>query len=133
MGQIVDFIEIIHGTDRSFTLIATNKLTREPEDLSGFVGASGDAINVSLPGEDNALVLDFDPVDASKIEVESVSSGKAGKVKVTISDATNIPAKLKEGNTQDIEMEINLGPGPDFDVKVAQYIGVLNVVPRRFP
>jgi hypothetical protein len=128
---IVQTIKIIRGSDREFDLLVRFNPSLEPKDLSALVGGSGDGLQLTLPGEDTDLVLTLDPTaNASKLEVLTVASGLAGKIHVTLGDADT--AALRVGDSQDMELRIKEGAGPDFDISKVQYLGKLNVKAMLF-
>ena len=50
---IVEHVEYDLGTDKEFDLIARGRISKEAKDLSAFVGQTGDAIKLLVPGEAN--------------------------------------------------------------------------------
>ena len=88
---IVDYIEYNLGTDKEFDLIIRGRTSQEPKDLSEFVGATGDAIKVMVPGEINEVtVLTLDDSPNGRVLVSDVSTGKAGKIHVIFKNAIDI-------------------------------------------
>lgn len=113
-------IEIIRGTDREFTMRLLTKSTLEPKDLTGLSGAE---IKLTLPGENNDLVITM--TANANGSVLTVPSALGGKVTCSLSDVDT--ALLKVGSSQDMELELNEGGGPDFVVSRIQFIGQLTV------
>lgn len=124
----VDKITYIQGTDREFTLRAVYEESREPKDLSSFVGGTGDGLSLNLLGENGTVTLTLDSSSEGQLQVEDVAAGLAGKVKVVISDSST----LKEGKNQNMELAIKEGSGPDFIVSCVQFAKSLEVKPKLF-
>lgn len=125
-------INIIKGTDREFFLVAVIKETEVPKDLSAFVGEAGDTLTLQLPGDPTNLTLSLtENANKSKIEVPDESHGKAGKIKVVLSDIDT--ALLKVGAAQSMELVIKEGAGPDYDISKVQFLGALTVKEVAFP
>jgi len=128
---IVKEINIVQGTDREFTLIAKLSESLEPKDLQAFVGGAGDILELKMPGENADIVINLTAnANGTKIEVLSIASGLAGKVKVTISDTDTALLRARDG--QNMELKIKEGAGPDYSISKVQYVGKLNVKPCLF-
>ena len=125
---IVDNINYILKTDRVFTLIAKFANSEEPKDLSAFVGASGDGLQLYLEGNNGDIILSLDDSTDGRLQVLSAAAGLAGKVQVTFKDAID----LRAGDGRNMELRIKEGAGPDFDLSCVPYEGKINVKEKLF-
>lgn len=122
-------ITYIQGTDREFQLRSVFSDSGEPKDLSAFVGLTDASLSLSLPGEDGTIVLTLDQASTEGyLEVTDASSGLAGKIKVVIKDTST----LMSGEKQDMELRIQEGAGPDFQVSCVQFKRSLYVEEKLF-
>ena len=113
-------IEVIQGTDREFVVRIVRQSTEEPFDLTGLLT---DQVSMELPGEDTNLTLTLD--DNGSGSQLSIVSALGGKIKAVLSDTDT--ALLKARESQDIEITIKEGAGPDFLISKVQLIGELTV------
>ena len=118
-------INIIQGTDRDFTIQIEKRSDNTDFDLTGITGAN---LKLRLPKEEGTLdVIEGVALPASGL---TVSSPISGKIEVHISDADS--ALLKDKLNQNMELVIQKGAGPDFEVSKVQMVGLLNVKPMLF-
>jgi len=118
-------VDVIQGTDREFVLRIVRQSTDEPFDLTGLTGSD---LALKLPGEATDLELTLTVnANASKLEIVSALGGK---IKVVLSDSDT--PLLKKNDSQNMELTIKEGAGPDFLVSKVQFIGELNVKPSLF-
>jgi hypothetical protein len=118
-------VDIIQGTDREFTLRITKKASQDPFDFTGITGTN---LSIKLPGEAGDLDYTLTAnANGSKLEIVSALSGK---IKLILSDIDT--ALLKKGDSQNMELTIKQGAGPDYVISKVQFSGQLNVKPSLF-
>lgn len=121
----MDKINIIRGTDKTFSIRVTSKETGEPFDLTGLTGTN---LLLTMPGEDADQSFSLTPnANGSKLTVPNPLSGK---VVVTLSDVDTLLLKIGDG--QNMELKIQEGAGPDYDISIVQFASSLKVVDSYF-
>jgi len=121
-------LSYIKGSDKLFLIRVLFSGSQNPKDLSAFVGETGNALALKLSATTGTIEIDLTGSTEGQLEVVSVAEGLAGKVQVTINDTSTLEA----GKNQNMELVIREGVGPDFDVTIVQFKGVLDVVNSLF-
>lgn len=114
-------VSIIRGTDKSFSIRLRNASTKEPFDLTGLTGTN---LTLLMPGENSDLVLSL--TANSNGSALTIPEPKTGRIVASISDIDT--ALLKLGESQNLEVTVKGGAGPDFDIKKVQFPNKLRVV-----
>ena len=126
----VDNVEIIQGADKQFTLVVKVKQCNDEftyKDLSAFVAGSGNILELLIPG--TSAVQSFTltaNANGSKLEVLTAGAGLAGQIRVTLSDLDT--ASFKVGKSQNMELIIREGAGPDYDISRIQFLKKLDIL-----
>ena len=117
-------INIIQGTDRQFDL----RILKSDGDPKALTDANL-VLELTLPTDDGTnLVLTTTPnANASGL---SVASAEGGRITVTIGDVDS--ALLRKGDGRDMELKIQEGAGPDYNISKVQFPGELNVKEMLF-
>lgn len=119
---MAETVNIIQGTDRQFDLRIL-KSDGDPKPLND----ANLVLTLKLPGEDTDLTITETPnSNASSI---AVANAEGGRITVTLGDADT--ALLKKG-TGNMELTIQEGAGPDFNISKVQFIGQLDVSEMLF-
>jgi len=119
-------VNIIQGTDRVFTMRIVRKSNQEPYDLTGL---TADDLSLKLPGDEADFSLSL--TANANGSVLTMPSPLGGKISVSLSDVDT--ALLKSGDSQNMELTIKEGAGPDFDISIVQFEGLLNVKTTVLP
>lgn len=117
------------GTDKQFDLCVRRRNSNEPFDLSEFFQVVGEGLRLRIEGENDVVELTLDSSPIGRLEVLSVASGLAGKVRVTF--LNGIDLRRRSGINMELSIDLPSAPADSND-NCVQFPGVLNVTTSLF-
>ncbi len=126
---MADPVKVIQSTDKTFDLRVL-KSTGDPKALTD----ANLVLALKLPSEDLISGQEYLEVTLTPNANGSsltISNAEGGRITVVLGDVDT--ALLKVGNSQNMELLIQEGAGPDFDEAKVQFLGLLDVAECLFP